>query len=260
VIRVLVADNSNIHTQALAGALTYDAGLHVIPFDSDPASLVAVAAADRIDVLVISAGGGNDPGRGLTAVRQLHEALPRVRMIVMLDSSRPEIVLESFRSGARGLIGRDESVSVLCKCIHRVYQGQIWANTLQMSLAVEALAAVPNVRAVDAHGMDILSKRELEVVSGVAEGLTNREIAQRLGLSQHTVKNHLFCIFDKLGVSSRIELLLMTLSNPSCLPPLLGEPALGQPALGEPANETQEIDRTAPTNGKGVPHRRVALQ
>ena len=63
------------------------------------------------------------------------------------------------------------------------------------------------------NGFDLLSKRELEVVRSLAEGLTNREIAEKLGLSQHTVKNYLFRVFDKLGVSSRVELLFMTLSQ-----------------------------------------------
>jgi len=82
-----------------------------------------------------------------------------------------------------------------------------------MSYAVEALAALPEVRAVDANGIDLLSKRELEVVRCLAEGLTNRDIARRLGLSEHTIKNYLFRVFDKLGVSSRLELLFMTLNR-----------------------------------------------
>jgi DNA-binding CsgD family transcriptional regulator len=82
-----------------------------------------------------------------------------------------------------------------------------------MSFAVEALASSPTVRAVDAKGLDVLSKREMEVVRCVAEGLTNREIAERLALSQHTIKNYLFRVFDKLGVSGRVELLFMTLSQ-----------------------------------------------
>jgi DNA-binding CsgD family transcriptional regulator len=82
-----------------------------------------------------------------------------------------------------------------------------------MSLAVEALASAPTVRTVNARGLSLLSKREVQVVQCLAEGLSNREIAQHLELSQHTVKNHLFRIFDKLGVSSRVELLNMTLSR-----------------------------------------------
>lgn len=94
-----------------------------------------------------------------------------------------------------------------------MHQGQIWANSQQLSFAVEALAASPTFRAVDAHELNLLSKRELEVVRCLAEGLTNREIAERLSLSQHTIKNYLFRVFDKLGVSSRLELLFMTLSQ-----------------------------------------------
>ena len=69
------------------------------------------------------------------------------------------------------------------------------------------------VRAVDANGLSLLSKREMDVVRSLAEGLTNREIAERLGLSQHTIKNYLFRVYDKLGVSSRLELLFMTLTQ-----------------------------------------------
>jgi DNA-binding CsgD family transcriptional regulator len=94
-----------------------------------------------------------------------------------------------------------------------VYEGQIWASSEQMTFAVEALASSPVVRAVDANGLSLLSKREMEVVRSLAEGLTNREIAERLGLSQHTIKNYLFRVYDKLGVSSRLELLFLTLTQ-----------------------------------------------
>ena len=83
---------------------------------------------------------------------------------------------------------------------------------------MEALATSPMVRAVDANGLSLLSKREMDVVRSLAEGLTNREIAERLGLSQHTIKNYLFRVYDKLGVSSRLELLFMTLTQASAKP------------------------------------------
>jgi DNA-binding CsgD family transcriptional regulator len=132
---------------------------------------------------------------------------------MLLDSSKGETILEAFYAGARGVFSRNESVETLSKCVRRVHEGQIWANSQQLAILVQALASSHNVRAIDARGMNLLSKREVEIVRSVAQGLTNREIAERLGLSPHTIKNCLFRVFDKLGVSSRVELLFMTLGQ-----------------------------------------------
>ena len=132
---------------------------------------------------------------------------------MLLDSSKGEMVLEAFRAGARGVFSKNDSVDILSKCLRKVYEGQIWANSQQIATLVQALASSHNIHAVDARGLNLLSKREMEVVRSVAQGLSNREIAERLHLSQHTIKNCLFRVFDKLGVSNRVELLFMTLSQ-----------------------------------------------
>ena len=214
-IRVLVADNTRIHTQLLADVLKRDHGLVVISADSDSHGLIATAAAHQADVLLISSNLDEEAHRAFEVLRELRALHPQTRAVMLMDSSKHEFILHAFRAGARGIFSRHESIESLCKCIRSVHEGQIWASSLQMSLAVEALASSPTVRAVDANGLDLLSKRELEVVRSLAEGLTNREIAERLGLSQHTIKNYLFRVFDKLGVSSRVELLFMTLSQTS---------------------------------------------
>src|SRR5439155_12346332 len=96
----------------------------------------------------------------------------------------------------------------LCKCIQSVHQGQIWANSEQLKYLVEALSEVTALRIVDAKGFKLLSAREEQVVALVADGLSNRQVATELCLSEHTIKKYLFRIFDKLGVSSRVELTL----------------------------------------------------
>jgi DNA-binding NarL/FixJ family response regulator len=165
------------------------------------------------DVLVISSNLDEKPGRGFEILRGLRALHPDLRAVMLLDTSQGEMILEAFRAGARGIFSKNDSIETLGKCLRKVFEGQIWANCEQISTLVEALASSHNIRAVDAKGLNLLSKRETEVVRGVAQGLSNREIAERLNLSQHTIKNCLFRIFDKLGVSSRVELLFMTLSQ-----------------------------------------------
>jgi DNA-binding CsgD family transcriptional regulator len=160
-------------------------------------------------------------------------------------------VIEAFRAGARGLFSRHESLETLSKCVRRVYEGQIWANTEQVGFAIEALAGSPTVRAVGANGMELLSRRELEVVRCLAEGLSNREIAKRLGLSQHTIKNYLFRVFDKLGVSSRLELLSLTLTQPNLQTNHSPE---------KPANSQEEdVDEALQAAERGSPSAQAAL-
>ncbi len=213
-IRVLLADSTRIHAQLLADALKRDPRLTVIGSACNTKEIIEFSSAKNLDVLVISCQLEEEPLKGLDVLRQVRAFMPLLRAVVLMDSSRQETVIEAFRAGAQGVFIRHESVETLCKCVRQVHEGQVWANGEQVSFALAALAAAPAVRAVGANGLDLLSKRELEVVRSLAEGLTNREIAERLGLSQHTIKNYLFRVFDKLGVSSRMELLYLTLNQP----------------------------------------------
>lgn len=214
-VYILVADSSVVHTQLLADALNRNRGLIATAAPPDPGGLIATASRQHFDVVVLSSSLDEQPGWGFEVLRELRTSQPDLRAIVRLDSSRKEAILEAFRAGARGIFSRHESVEVLCKCIRSVHQGQVWANSRQVEMAIEALSSAPSVRPLRANGLALLSKRELQVVNSLAEGLTNREIAERLGLSQHTVKNYLFKVFEKLGVSGRIELLFLTLSQTS---------------------------------------------
>src|SRR5947199_10663487 len=124
-----------------------------------------------------------DPQRGFEVVRELRDSYPHIRAVILLDSSKREFILQAFRVAARGIFSRHESVENLSKCIRSVHDGQIWANSQQMSFAVEALASSPVIRAVDAKGLSLLSKREFEVVRRIAVGLSNRGSGDSMRLS-----------------------------------------------------------------------------
>ena len=212
-IRVLVIDGTRVHTELLADALKRDECLQVTTLPPDSDRLKTDLNPGDTDVLLISSNLEGQSGRGFELLRGLRTMHSKLKAIVLLDTSQSEMILEAFRAGAQGIFSKSDSVETLGKCIRKVYEGQIWANTHQVATLTRALASSHNIRAVDARGLNLLSKREMEVVRGVALGLSNREIAERLQLSQHTIKNCLFRMFDKMGVSSRVELLFMTLSQ-----------------------------------------------
>jgi DNA-binding NarL/FixJ family response regulator len=253
-IRVIVADSSRIHTQLLADELSGDSSLEVIPFDSASSDLVSATSSTRSNVLVINANLDEQDSRGLEIVRELRTSGSKVRAVVLMESLRDELILNAFRAGARGIFGKSQPVDLLCKCVRCVHQGEVWADSREMALAVEALASAPTVRAVNARGLSLLSKRELQVVRCLAEGLSNREIADQLKLSQHTVKNHLFRVFDKLGVSSRIELLFMTLS-----PETPGQSIVKEPTNGSERGFRDEFALLQKAAEAGVPAAQFAL-
>ncbi len=212
-IRVLVAEGTRIHTELLAASLRHNPVLEIFTPAADFSDVVESAVHHRVDVAVIGSRLAEDPLGGLEALRKMRVLRSKIRGIILLDSSKPETVLAAFRAGARGLFSREASLETLSDCVRRVHMGEVCANSEQMAIALEALTSSPTLRAAHSGRLASLSKRELDVVFSLAEGLSNREIAARLGLSQHTVKNYLFKVFDKLGVSSRIELLFLALNH-----------------------------------------------
>jgi two-component system, NarL family, nitrate/nitrite response regulator NarL len=165
-------------------------------------------AARKPDVCVVSSVLKGEPSAGFGATRKLRSLDNNARVILLLDSPDRSAVVEAFRSGAMGVFSREEPFRTLHKCIEKVHQGHIWASNLQLRYLIETLTAAPPSPITDAHGVSLLTKREQSLVQLVAEGRTNRDISRELGLSEHTVRNYLFRIFNKLGTSNRLELAL----------------------------------------------------
>jgi len=144
----------------------------------------------------------------------MRECCPDLKAVVLVDNPEPRQIIDAFRAGARGVFCPSQSdFKSLCRCVDKVNEGQIWAKSSELSLVLGAFAQLTPVRAVNADGLRLLTKREHDVVRLLVEGLQNREIARELNLSEHTIKNYLFHIFDKLGVSSRVELVLYAVSS-----------------------------------------------
>jgi DNA-binding NarL/FixJ family response regulator len=179
--------------------------------------LLEKVAEHQPDVALISVSLEDEPTAGLQVLRDLRLARSSTRVIMLLDSSEPDQVIEAFSHGARGVFCNSQGFEALCKCIRSVHAGQVWADSSQLRHVVQALGEREPVRMVSATGTPLLTKREEQIVRMVAEGIPNSEISTTLGLSVHTVKNHLFRIYEKLGVSNRVELVLYALSKRDAL-------------------------------------------
>jgi DNA-binding NarL/FixJ family response regulator len=244
-IRVLAADNTSMNTQLLVEALARDEQIDMAGSPSKASEILAWVKKERPDVALVSARQGDDSGSGFAMCREICAVSPNTRVIMLLDCAERGAVIESFRSGARGVFCRTESLKSLAKCIICVHKGQVWASSEELHFLLEAVSEPMPMRFATVGGKPLLSARELDVVRCVAEGLSNREIAQRLTLREHTVKNYLFRIFDKLGVSSRVEVVLYALSGGTPAPrtaPVLGV----APAKKEAANAPVIANKSAP--------------
>ena len=213
-IRVFVADANAMACQLMVRALEQSRqSIKVVGAAMESVEILKGLDANPSDVAIISADLKDRPNTGLSVVREARVSYPHTRIIVLVDSPERALVVEGFRAGADGVFSRDESFEMLCKCIRSVYGGQIWARSDQLRFVTEALAKGDPQPIKGANGTHLLTKREEELVQLVAEGLTNRDIARQLNLTEHTVRNYLFRIFNKLGTSNRLELALYVIKQ-----------------------------------------------
>jgi DNA-binding NarL/FixJ family response regulator len=167
----------------------------------------------HVDVALVSEALQDGPCAGFQILSELRASFPQTRLILLLKTASRELVVDAFRGGAKGVFCKSEPIRALRKSILAVHKGQIWANSHQLHLILEALVTAAPLRLKNPQRVSLLAKREDEVANLVVEGLSNREVGQRLGLSEHTVSNYLFRIYEKLGLSSRVELVLYILKQ-----------------------------------------------
>lgn len=212
-ITVLLADSKPMESQLLAGSLRHR-GFNVLPCANEVSSILEFVESGGANVAVMSCTAAYSGLPDMTALRTLHLTHPQIPKVCLMESVTRELAVQAFRSGARGLFClADSSFQTFCECIERVHRGEIFATTEQLNYLLDAVCQVPSLQVVSANGEKLLTSREEQVVALVADGLTNRDVAAELGLSEHTVKKYLFRIFEKLGISSRVELVLYALNH-----------------------------------------------
>jgi DNA-binding NarL/FixJ family response regulator len=201
--RVIVYDSSSLQSELLATGLESLGLGFEIKCANNLESLIDLLSVDAKWVVLISDNSMN--GSAISLARHLRSRFHGVPFVFLLQEGRGDRVIEAFRTGARGIVYGNETLSQLAECIVHVYQGDVWVRGVDLGLILDGLLK-PSVRVTDVTGRTLLSPREEEISRLVAEGMSNREVARALKISESTVKNSLFHVFEKLGISNRVEL------------------------------------------------------
>ena len=227
--RILIAERSSMQCELLARALSAEREFEIVGTASNSKEALRLLHQSEPGIAIVSADLEDGPSAGLEVIAKIRAKNWSTRCVVLLDRSDHKLVVHAFRNGARGIFFRAQSYELFHKCLRTILEGQVWVNTQEMNYLLEALSRPQPLHVVDSNGKAVLTLRESEVALLVAEGLSNREIAARLSLSEHTVKNYLFRIFDKTGVSSRVALVLYAMSHQTYYPPPNGKADLVRP-------------------------------
>ena len=220
-IRIVVADDHPIFRDGLCKLLALEEDFEVVAQASDGRQVLEVLQQLEPDILLLDL---KMPGLdGLATLQRLQAARNKTRVIVLTASDDKNEFVQAMKLGTSGIVLKQTATELLIKSIRKVHAGEIWldshttAAVIRQFVAAEEQQVAPPPPPLQATQRDRerspLSQREREIVALVAQGIKNKEMAEKMFISEQTVKNHLHNIFDKLGVSDRLELALYAIHN-----------------------------------------------
>ncbi len=208
-IRILMADDHAIFRDGLRKLLDAEDDISIVGEAATGTQCIQLLGKLRPDILLLDLRMPDKDG--LAVLEEVNfDSLP-TRVIVLTATEDDREVVRAVRMGARGIVLKDSATDLLIKSIRTVYSGEIWLDKKKTSDVIEAFKK--SAESGPRRDKPLLSDREKEIVGLVAQGFRNREIGEKLFISEQTVKNHLHNIFDKLGVSDRLELALYSLHH-----------------------------------------------
>lgn len=210
-IKVAIADDEPVYRLGLMKLLEAESDISPVGEASNGMEAMLLLERYEPDILLLDLQMPVMDG-----IEVLSEASKRkrvnTRIIVMMTGGERDKAVRAVRLGARGILFKDADASLLIKSIRKVNAGEVWIDNPILSQALESLVTKPSLPAGTDRDQR-LSNREMEVVRCVAMGLRNKEVADKLGVSEATIKNHLTSVYSKLGVSDRLELILYAIHN-----------------------------------------------
>ena len=207
-IKVVIADDHPIVRDGLRKLLSLEDDIDVIGEAADGREVLQVVQQTDPDVVLLDLRMPNLDG--LSALQALQQMNKRSKIIVLTASEDKNEFVQAMKLGCSGIVLKQTAPELIVKSIRKVFSGEIWLDSHTTAAVMRQFAAPGEVIGGGGKGRERspLSAREREIVSLVAQGYKNKEMAEKMFISEQTVKNHLHNIFDKLGVSDRLELAL----------------------------------------------------
>ena len=218
-IRIVVADDHPIFRDGLCKLLALEEDFEVVAQAQDGREVLEVLQQHEPDILLLDL---RMPGLdGLGTLQRLQAVRNKTRVIVLTASDDKNEFVQAMRLGTSGIVLKQTATELLIKSIRKVHAGEIWLDSHTTAAVIRQFVAadeppppsLPVASAGRERERSPLSQREREIVALVAQGFKNKEMAEKMFISEQTVKNHLHNIFDKLGVSDRLELALYAIHN-----------------------------------------------
>jgi two-component system nitrate/nitrite response regulator NarL len=211
-IRIVIAHDQPVYRDGLRKLIESQPGLRVAGESSVGVEVVKLARKLKPDILLLDLGMRERSG--LQILTDLAHLSPPVRTLILAAKVEEGSILDAFCLGAHGIVRKGAPRQVLLKSIRSVIAGQYWLDSESVSMVIEALRKFPPLQNGRNGGGDYgLTPRELKIVARIANGSSNKGMGQEFSISERTVKHHLTNIFDKLGVSSRLELAIFAIEH-----------------------------------------------
>ncbi len=207
-IRVLIADDHPIVRDGLRRLLTLEDDIDVVGEVGDGEGVLTMVEQAEPDIVLLDL---RMPGMdGLTALQKVQKLNKTTKFIVLTASEDKNEFVQAMKLGCSGIVLKQTAAELIVKSIRKVHAGEIWLDSHTTAAVMRQFASPLETAAQGVRSRDRspLSQREREIVALVAQGYKNKEMAEKMFISEQTVKNHLHNIFDKLGVSDRLELAL----------------------------------------------------
>jgi len=209
-IRIVIADDHPIFRDGLRRLVEYEPEFELAGEAANGLDALEVISKAKPDILLLDLA--MPKLSGIEVLRKLSRVRLAMKTIMLTAAIEQPQITEALRLGARGVVMKESATQLLVKSIHCVLEGQYWVGRDNVSGLIAALQKADIPREAPAETYH-LTAREREVINAIVEGFTNKEIASRYKISERTVKHHLSNIFDKVGVSNRLELALFSVNH-----------------------------------------------